>query len=370
MQFGDIVDVRFPSLKYNTHRRFAYVQFKLPSQAHAATQLDGEEFDGDLRLVAKISDPAHKQDRHGAMYEGRELFIANIPWSATWKDLKQLFSQYGSVQSARVLRKVDGSSKGIGFVVFRHEADAAKGLAMNLKSWKGRVLNVVLSTNDLAKRQASIITSNSQRTSPSLALDAPTVNGDACNAVRSTPAPSIRKEEIQSRTVVLLNIPDTVNDARIRALAEPYGELVRVILRPDHQGAIIEFKEQADVGKASLALQGHEIAPGRNIAVGSFEEMKQWKAEKRYDKIGGGPKKMAATLSASTAIRRPAQIAGRGARKGGLGVKKGGVDLSGDRATRDGEGKEAKTDDNGKGDVVTKSKPKSNADFKAIMLGI
>ena len=368
-QYGEIVDIRFPSLKYNTHRRFAYVQFKLPSQAHAATQLDGEKLDDNLELVAKISDPSHKQDRHGAMYEGRELFIANLPWIATWKDLKEFFSQYGSVEGARVPRKVDGSSKGIGFVAFRHKEDAIKALASNLTSWKGRVINVVVSTNDNTKRQASIITSNSQRTSASPAPNAQMTNGDAHSAASPTPLSANKRGEIQSRTFALLNIPDTVNDTRIRALVEPHGELVRVVLRPDHQGAIIEFKDQTSVGKASLALDGYEIVPGRVIRVGSVEEMKQLKAEQRYDRLGTGSKVSAAAISAPALVRRPGQTAGKRGGRGGLGIKRGGVGHTGDMATTDRQGKGAVLNGEKENATEASGKPRSNADFKAMMLG-
>ena len=230
-------------MKYNTHRRFAYVQFKSSNQANAATSLDGEKVGENLELVAKISDPAHKQDRQGAIYEGRELFVSNIPWSATWKDLKTLFSQYGSVESARVPRKVDNSSKGIGFVVFRHKEDAQKGLALDMTNWKGRILNVVESTNDMTKRQASVVTSISQRTSASPAPSASLANGDTSRAPSADASTAGKRENIQARTLILLNIPDTVNDARIRALAAPHGQLVRVALRLNHQGAILEYKD-------------------------------------------------------------------------------------------------------------------------------
>ncbi|KAL9099797.1 MAG: hypothetical protein Q9163_004747 [Psora crenata] len=368
-QFGEIVDVRFPSLKYNTHRRFAYVQFRLPSQAHAATKLDGEKLGDDLELVAKISDPAQKQDRHGAMYEGRELFVVNIPWSATWKDLKQLFSEYGNVESARVLRKVNGSSKGMGYVVFRRKEDAIKGLAMNLKDWKGRVLNVTFSTNDTTQRKASVIILNSQHASPSPAPNDHTTNGDIQSEFSPAPPASNGKEDIQSRTLALMNIPDTVNDARIRTLAEPFGELVRVVLRPDHQGAIIEYTTQASAGKASLALQGHEVSPGRAIAVGSVAEMKLLRAEKRNDKIETDPEKTGAALHASAVVRRPRQITGRRGGRGGLGLQRGGVGLSGARAFKDGEGKEGEAEGNQIREGNARSKPKSNADFKAMIGG-
>lgn len=117
-KYGEIVDVRFPSLKYNTHRRFCYVQFKSPSDAHRASELDGTTVEKDLRLVARISDPSRKQDRHGPMHEGREIHVSNLDWNASEDDLKDLFSVYGKVEVARIPRKVDGGSKGFGYVVF------------------------------------------------------------------------------------------------------------------------------------------------------------------------------------------------------------------------------------------------------------
>jgi squamous cell carcinoma antigen recognized by T-cells 3 len=117
-RFGEVFDVRFPSLKFNTHRRFCYVQFRLNLQAQAATELDGQQMDDNLKLVAKISNPAVKQDRSGAMEEGREVYCKNLHWSASEEDVKYLFSRYGEVESVRIPRNVAGKSKGFCFVVF------------------------------------------------------------------------------------------------------------------------------------------------------------------------------------------------------------------------------------------------------------
>lgn len=73
---------------------------------------------GKLKLVAKISDPGVKQDRQGAMHEGRELYVANVDWSATEDEVKQVFSKYGTVEKIRIPTNVVGKSKGIAFVVF------------------------------------------------------------------------------------------------------------------------------------------------------------------------------------------------------------------------------------------------------------
>lgn len=127
-QYGEIVDVRFPSLKYNTHRRFCYLQFRSSSDAQAATQLDGEDLGGELKLVAKMSDPVHKQERHGAIYDGRELFLANLDWGASEKEIKMAFSNYGKIENVRIVKKIDGRSRGIGYVVFSNKVSRSRNL--------------------------------------------------------------------------------------------------------------------------------------------------------------------------------------------------------------------------------------------------
>ena len=117
-QFGEVVDVRFPSLKFDTHRRFCYIQFKSSSEAQAATALNNELQGGKLKLVVQLSDPEKKQDRTGAMYDGRELYLSNLDWNATNEEISTIFSKYGKVEKVRIPTNVGGKSKGIGFVVF------------------------------------------------------------------------------------------------------------------------------------------------------------------------------------------------------------------------------------------------------------
>ena len=175
--------------------------------------------------------------------------------------------------------------------------------------------------------------------------------------------------DIQSRTLALLNVPDTVNDSRIRTLAEPYGVLVKVVLRPDHQGAILEYKDAASAGKAALGLEGHELVPGRKLGIGSVREMLQQKAEFKSDRIRiGGPKKVEPSshaLQGAMPIRRPTQPnSRRGGAKGGLGVKRRGP-LLGSSASAEGGHKEQTSDDMVNG---SDQGPRTNADFKAIFL--
>ena len=378
-------------MKYNTHRRFCYIQFRLASQAKAATQLDGEDQGDGLKLLAKLSDPAQSKSREGAMYEGRELYLANLDWNATEKDVKEAFKKYGYVQSVRIPKKINGGSKGMGFIVFRDKEAATAALEMNLTVFRNRTLNVTVSTTKKADRP-NLVTSNatSHRASDSPAPNLPTTtDGNTNNAASpssSTSHPtkdtSAQRAEIQSRTLALLNIPDTVNDARIRALCEPYGDLVRVQLRPTHGGAIIEYKDVASVGKASLGLEGYEIAPsGRRLTIGSVAELNRAKGEFRSDRLSERSKNTTTTTTTSTTtslqsaipIRRPRQpdVRRRGGR-GGLGVKqRAPPPPKGDTEGGGGGGGEingggAGTDEAADGE--SPAAPKSNAQFREMLL--
>ncbi len=45
------------------------------------------------------------------------IYVANIPWKASEDQLKDLFSQYGEVTSAKIIMdKVTQRSRGFGFV--------------------------------------------------------------------------------------------------------------------------------------------------------------------------------------------------------------------------------------------------------------
>ncbi|XHG09740.1 hypothetical protein AWENTII_012782 [Aspergillus wentii] len=313
--YGEIVDVRFPSLKYNTHRRFCYVQFKASSEAYKATELHGSTVGDNLQLVAKISDPSHKQDRHGPMHEGREVHVSNVDWKASEGDLKDLFSKYGKVEAARIPKKVDGGSKGFGYVVFSSKDEANAALAMHLREFRSRPLQVKLSTPQGAKRSATTVLSHVQGSR------SPSVEANGTKHPNDVEAPA---GERASRTLGLMNVPDTVNDARIRSLVEPYGKLIKIILRPDHQGAIVEYADVHHAGKASLELEGQEIAPGRKLHVGTVPEMLKQSAERKGERTQSNkPKEKNAGLFQPTGpIKRPPQPGARGGKRGGLGVKR------------------------------------------------
>ncbi|KAK9451606.1 uncharacterized protein V1518DRAFT_369329 [Limtongia smithiae] len=163
--FGEILDIRFPSLSVNNKRRFCYLQYTRSADAVRAQQaLDDSiaapiasttetpsETPQDLtkvrKLIVKISDPSQKQRRHGAVYDGRELFVRNIPISMKESAIRELFERHGTVARVHLPSKDDlfHAHQGFGFVTYENVDDAKNAVeALNMVTANGRALNVSL----------------------------------------------------------------------------------------------------------------------------------------------------------------------------------------------------------------------------------
>jgi RNA recognition motif-containing protein len=60
-----------------------------------------------------------------------KLYVGNLPYSATEDELRDLFSQAGTVNSVVIITDRDtGRSKGFGFVEMSSPADAQKAISM------------------------------------------------------------------------------------------------------------------------------------------------------------------------------------------------------------------------------------------------
>ena len=72
------------------------------------------------------------------------IYVGNLSWSMTDEDLSTLFTEYGTVTSAKILKdKMNGRSKGFGFVEMEdEEASKAAIAALNEVEIQGRKLIV------------------------------------------------------------------------------------------------------------------------------------------------------------------------------------------------------------------------------------
>ena len=72
------------------------------------------------------------------------LYVGNLPFTASEADLRSLFQEYGSIVSAAVISDRDtGRSRGFGFVELADQALAAQAIGkLDGSDWDGRQLTV------------------------------------------------------------------------------------------------------------------------------------------------------------------------------------------------------------------------------------
>lgn len=75
---------------------------------------------------------------------GNKLYVGNLAYSISERQLEQLFSEYGAVQSAKIITDRDtGQPKGFAFVEMGSDAEAKAAIdGLNGKDVDGRAIKV------------------------------------------------------------------------------------------------------------------------------------------------------------------------------------------------------------------------------------
>ena len=75
---------------------------------------------------------------------GLKIYVGGLPYSASEQQLSDLFTEHGSVASARIITdKLTGQSRGFGFVEMTTESEAKGAIeALNGTQMDGRTLTV------------------------------------------------------------------------------------------------------------------------------------------------------------------------------------------------------------------------------------
>lgn len=73
----------------------------------------------------------------------KRLYVGNLSYDTTEQGLSDLFSQFGELESVRIITDPGtGRSKGFAFVEFKNEADAKKALELDGQEFDGRQIKV------------------------------------------------------------------------------------------------------------------------------------------------------------------------------------------------------------------------------------
>ncbi|CAI8599271.1 unnamed protein product [Vicia faba] len=134
---------------------FGFVNFEnADAAAKAVEALNGKKFDDKEWYVGKALKKYERElelkERHEQSiketvdkYYGANLYLKNLDDSVSDEKLSELFSEFGTVTSCKILRDPQGISRGSGFVAFSTPEEATRALAeMNGKMVAGKPLYV------------------------------------------------------------------------------------------------------------------------------------------------------------------------------------------------------------------------------------
>ncbi|KAJ3490444.1 hypothetical protein NLI96_g1424 [Meripilus lineatus] len=228
-KYGTLFDVRWPSKKFKSSRRFCYVQYTSPNSAKAALELHGQELEPGMPLSVYISNPERKKERTDIEANDRELYVAGLSKFTTKEDLEKLFSTYGPLKDVRMALDDHRNSKGFAFIEFEAPKDAVAGLAAN--------------NYELKKRRIAVTVAD--------------------NRVRGKGQSGARKAEARNKSVRVKNLPPGTQEGLLQQALEKHGQVVRVEVFIDKNEAVVELESAAEAGK--LLLRPEPIEFGGNV---------------------------------------------------------------------------------------------------------
>ncbi|KAF8272792.1 RNA-binding protein Prp24 [Lactarius quietus] len=221
-QYGHIFDVRWPSKKFKSTRRFCYVQYTSPTAARLALELHGRELEPGHSLNVYISNPERRKERTDADANAREVYVAGLSKFVTKDDLTKLFRTYGPVKEVRMALNNENHSKGFAFIEFEEEKDAVKALGAN--------------NYELKKRRIAVTQSD------------PRVRSQK----RETETGFGKKADARSRSLRIRDLPDGTQVGLLQQAVEKLAPVNSVDVLIDKHEAVVEFQSQADAARLLL----------------------------------------------------------------------------------------------------------------------
>ncbi|KAJ7600967.1 hypothetical protein C8J56DRAFT_813965 [Mycena floridula] len=226
-KYGTIFDVRWPSKKFKSTRRFCYLQFTSPGSAQSALELHGNELQPNLPLNVFISNPERRKERTDQDSNVREVYVGGLSRFTTQIDLEKLFKTYGAVKNVRMTLDKEGLSKGFAFIEFEEASQAQAALQANNHELKGRRIAVTLSDSRGRSKPSG--------PNPETGL------GPVA--------------DIKSRSVRLRGLPAGTQEGLLQQTLEKISSIKRLEVFEELNEAVVELESIAEAGKLLLRTE-------------------------------------------------------------------------------------------------------------------
>lgn len=251
-----VLSVRLPSKRFNSNRRFAYVDVTKRSDASKCVEeLNGREIDG-YNLVVKLSNPLEKTKRtDAASLERREVFIRNLnPEFTSETEIRSHLNSFGEIESVHIPKHHSTElHNSCAFVTFVTKENAAKSLELNSTTWNDRNISVTIADKKSYLDRQYVKDLMSRR------------GGKDVNGI-----------------VTLFPIGDKVSKEQIRHFLSGKGcttdinDIENIYLVTDHQGVIVKFKDAKLSAECILKVQGQRFY-NKVLSCGTLNDLRNFR---------------------------------------------------------------------------------------------
>lgn len=198
--FGKILSCKIATDSSGQSKGHGFVQYETDESAQQAIEkLNGMLLNDKQVYVGPFQ---RRQERENAIDKTKftNVYVKNIAEATSDDDMNKIFSQYGKITSAVVMRDADGKSKCFGFVNFENADEAAIAVeALNGKMVDGKEWYVGKAQKK-AEREAELKNQFEQ---------------------------SVKEvvDQYQGKNLYIKNLDDTVDDDKLKEIFSPYGEI-------------------------------------------------------------------------------------------------------------------------------------------------
>ncbi|XP_057429038.1 polyadenylate-binding protein 8-like isoform X2 [Lotus japonicus] len=261
--FGNILTCKIATDGSGQSKGYGFVQFENEESAQNAIDNFNGKLIGDKEVY--VSHFQRKQDRENAALGGgkfNNVYVKNLSEAMTDDDLKKIFSEYGTITSAVVMRDVDGKSKCFGFVNFENADEAAKAVdALNGKKFDDKEWYVGKAKKK-SERELELKEQHEQSMQETV-------------------------DKYQGANLYLKNLDDNVDDEKLRELFSEFGTITSCKIMRDPHGVsrgsgFVAFSTPEEATRALGEMNG-KMVDGKPLYVALAQ-----KKEERRAKLQGG----------------------------------------------------------------------------------
>jgi len=262
-QFGNILSCKIELDETNESKGYGYIQFATQEAADKAIdKVNGKMLNGKKVFVGSF---VPRKERIAEAYNKKftNVFIKNLDEKVDDEELKKMFSAYGTIKSAVIMRDDQGKSKGFGFVNFEKPEEAE---------------DAVTKLNDTEVDGKTVFVGRAQKKS------------ERESELRSK-FEQMKMEHMtkyQGVNLYIKNLDDDIDDTKLRGIFDQFGTITSAKVMGDPKGqskgfGFVCFSSPEEATKAVTEMNGKIVgSKPLYVALAQRKELRKAQLEAQF----------------------------------------------------------------------------------------